>query len=54
MAPAWRKVIAETLEDAAERLDNRSRFLRGAGLKDEANEAHLCANVIREMMKETL
>lgn len=53
MVPAWRQVIAETLEDAAERLDNRSRFLRDAGLKEEANEARLCANVIREMMKET-
>lgn len=53
MAPAWRKVIAETLEDASERLENRSRFLRGAGLKEEANEAHLCAETIRDMMKET-
>lgn len=50
---AWKKVIAETLEDAAARLENRSRFLKSAGLKEEAHEAHLCANTVRQMIKET-
>jgi hypothetical protein len=50
---AWKQVIAETLEDAAARLENRSRFLRSAGMKEEANEANLCAKTVREMIKET-
>ncbi len=51
---AWKKVIVETLEDVAERLENRSRFLKGAGLTNEAGEAHLCAETVRQMIKETV
>lgn len=52
MGAAWKRIIAETLEEASERLHNRSLFLRSAGLREESHEAQLCANVVREMIKE--
>jgi hypothetical protein len=52
VVPAWEKVITETHAEIVERLEDRVRLLRALRLHNEANEAQLCANLVRNMKKQ--